>query len=190
MTSHLTKRTPFLPVTYDSSKPDTVEPLLDRSDGTNKDLGNSHIFSGIEHIEPSNPVPGYTHRYEQENHFINGLGEDMEKTIDLTAYKNLKMHGEKEHFDILDTTEMAEVEAPLYEVDMSNLTGQLYGLQELPMIDKKKRMKELQDSTRTRDASGDSGATGAGLAHYDHQQRFKKPEESKEEENPYQALAK
>lgn len=190
MTSVLTNRTPYLPVTYESSKPDTVNPLLDRSDGTNQNLGNSHIFSGIEHIEPSNPVPGYTHRYEQESHFIHGLAEDMEKTIDLSEYKHMKMYEVKEKIDTLDVSEMAEVEAPLYEVDMSNLTGQLFGLQELPMIDKKKRMKELQDSTRTRDASGDSGYTGAGLAHYNHQQRFKKPEETKEEDNPYQALAK
>ena len=190
MTSLLSNRTVFKSVSFESSKPDTINPLLDRSDATNKDLGNSHIFSGIEHIEPSNPVPGYTHRYEQESHFIHGLAEHYDKAIDLGEYKYMKMYKVKEKLDTLDVDEMAEVEAPLYEVDMSNLTGQLFGLQELPMIDKKKRLKELQDSTRTRDASGDRGSTGAGLSHYDHQQRFKKPEESKEEDNPYQALAK
>ena len=106
-------------------------------------------------------------------------------------YKHMKTLGETKESDVIDLTEMAEIEAPLYETDLANLTGQLFGLQELPKIDKQKRINELKDITRSRDASGDSGSTGAGLSHYDYQRKFMNdPGETKEEENPYQALAK
>lgn len=191
MTSVLTNRTPFKNVTYESSKPDTVPPILERTDNNGK-LGNSHVFHGVEQLDPSVPVPGKSFYYEQEAHFIHGLSGHMEKNIDLSPYRSMKMQGETKETDEIDISEMAEIEAPLYQTDLSsNLTGQLFGLQIIPKIDKNKQLMELKDSTRGRDAEVDSGTTGGGLAHFDYQGKFMNdPGESKEDENPYQALAK
>lgn len=189
MTSVLTNRTPFKNVTYESSKPDTVPPILERTDNNGK-FGNSHVFHGVEQLDPSVPVPGKSFYYEQEGHFIHGLSGNMEKSIDVSHYK-IKRRGETKQNDEITVSEMAEIEAPLYQIDLSNLTGQLFGLQILPKIDKNKQLMELKDSTRGRDAEVDSGTTGGGLAHFDYQGKFMTgTEETKEDDNPYQALSK
>lgn len=179
-------RTPFKNVYYESSKPDSVDPLIKREDD-NKNIGNSHVFSGIEILEHSKPVPEPGYMYPSESKWLYGLEKSKEGDIDTTPYKGMKIIGEvKENDDILDVQELATIEAPLYQTDLSNMTGgMIFGLQQIDVTDMKAQVRELSVVNR-QDASGDAGTLGGGLNKADFE-KFKEPKEE-EEENPYDEL--
>ena len=193
MTSLLSKRTPFKRGTFETSKPDTVPPLLDRSDGTTGKIGNPHIFHGIEHIEPSVPTPARNFRFPLEGNFIHGLSGEMAKQIDTKPYKYLRRRGETIVLDDIDVNEMAEIEGGDYQTDLRDMgsAGPIFGLQQVQPLDINRNLRELKSEDRTVNADNDTGTTGAGLSKYDYRMRVQNSEEVvKPTPNPYESLGK
>lgn len=197
MSSTVLKR----PTTFEDLSNKPVDPsgvdtltLLNRSGADNDKLGHSHTYHGIGVLKP-----GTLYRtqffYPLESNEINGLQTAREIGI--------KMDLKRENYQLgapfdgkiadqeIDTKELAHMEAGSNVLDLSSASaGQIFGLKQVPAVDKMKEEALFGSKEKVINASIDSGVKGAGVSKVDYINSRQTAPVQPMETNPYDALAK
>jgi len=197
MSSTVLKR----PTTFEDLSKKPVDPsgvdtrtLLDRSKADNGTLGFAHTYHGIGILSPGKVHPT-NFFYKLEANEINGLQTEREIGIKLDLKRENYQLGapfdRKLADQEIDTKELAHMEAGSNVLDLSSASaGQIFGLQQVPAVDKMKEEALFGSGEKVISAAIDSGVKGAGVLKVDYVNSRQTAPVQPMTKDPYDALAK
>ena len=189
------------PTTFEDLSNKKVDPsgvdtrtLLNRSGADNGTLGFAHTYHGIGILKPGT-VHHTQYFYPAEANEINGLQKAREIGIKMDLKRENYQLGapfERKLTDQeIDTKELAHMEAGSNVLDLSSASaGQIFGLQQVPRIDKMKEEALFGSGEKVINASIDSGVKGAGVSKVDYVNSRQAAPVQPMDKDPYDALAK